>query len=216
MKEQAESWWASAMPWATVGELARAQRFHRRMDAVRHVVGRAMVRSLLSRELGLAAVSAEFAANHWGKPALPGCGIDFSISHSGNVIWVALCRGIAVGIDVESKDAVIDPYGMAELFHQAERAALFELPAADAKSAFLRCWTRKEAVIKALGEGVFRSLASFCVRTDECAGRWLVEAPECGGVGWTTADLPGSVGCQASVAAMAPGLGITCHYGMPQ
>lgn len=179
------------------------------MDAVRHVVGRALVRSLLSRELGVAALSAEFLANPWGKPELPGCGIEFSISHSGNAVWVALCRGIAVGIDVESQDAVADPHGMADVFHPAERAALLELPAADVQSAFLRCWTRKEAVIKALGEGLSRPLGSFCVRTDACAGDWLTKMPEGGVAGWTVVDLPVAAGYHASVAAMAPGLAMT-------
>jgi len=50
---------------------------------------------------------------------------------------------------------------MADVFHPAERAALLELPAADVQSAFLRCWTRKEAVIKALGEGLSRPLGRF-------------------------------------------------------
>lgn len=213
LKEQAEAWWAVALPWATAGEQARARRFHRRMDALRHIVGRALVRSLLSRELGAAAASAEFVVNPWGKPALPGCGIEFSISHSGDAVWVALCRGIAVGIDVESGESVDDPLGMAQVFHPAERDALGELPAEEATGAFLRCWTRKEAVIKALGEGLSRPLASFLVRTGECAGGWLVEAPEGAGMGWTVADLPPLAGCRASVAAMAPGLTVTCRYG---
>lgn len=213
LKEHAEDWWTAALPWASAGEQARARRFHRRMDALRHVVGRALVRSLLSREFGVAAASVEFVANPWGKPALPGCGIEFNISHSGDAVWVALCRGIAVGIDVESGEAVADPQGMAQVFHPAERAALGELPPADAQGAFLRCWARKEAVIKALGEGLSRPLTSFRVRTGECAGGWLVEAPEGGGMGWTVADLPPLAGCRASVAAMAPGLAVTCHYG---
>lgn len=213
LKDDAEGWWEAALPWVTAGEQVRARRFRQRMDALRHVVGRALVRSLLSRELGVAALSMEFIANPWGKPALPGCGIEFSISHSGNAVWVALCRGIAVGVDVESQDAVADPHGMADVFHPAERAALLELPSADAQSAFLRCWTRKEAVIKALGEGLSRPLASFCVRTDECAGDWLREVPEGGITGWTTADLPVAAGYHASVAAMAPGLAVTCHPG---
>lgn len=213
LKDNAEGWWTAALPWATAGEEARARRFHRRMDALRHIVGRALVRSLLSRELGVAAASAEFVANPWGKPALPGCGIEFNISHSGNAVWVALCRGIAVGIDVESGEAVADPHGLAQVFHPAERAALGELPAEEVPGAFLRCWTRKEAVIKALGEGLSRPLASFLVRTGECAGGWLAEAPEGGGAGWTVADLPLLAGCRASVAAMVPGLTVTWHYG---
>lgn len=211
LRGNAEGWWAAALPWVTVDEQARARRFRQRMDVVRHLVGRALIRTLLARELGVAALSAEFVANPWGKPTLPGSGFEFSISHSGNAVWVALSRGIAVGIDVERADTATDPHALAEVFHPAERAALLLLPADEAQSAFLRCWTRKEAVIKALGEGLSRPLSSFCVRTDERASDWLVEVPEAMAEGWTSADLPVSTGYHASVAAMAPGFPITCH-----
>jgi len=200
---------AAALPWVTPGEHARARRFHQRMDAVRHLVGRALTRALLSRELGVARIGTEFVVNNWGKPALPGSGLEFSISHSGNAVWVALSRGIAVGIDVESEVDVSDPHALAEVFHPDERAALLALPVAEVQRAFFRCWTRKEAVIKALGEGLSRPLSSFCVRTDECADNWLLEVPENKDLGWTSADLSVGAGYHASVAVMAPGLTIT-------
>ena len=211
LKGNAEDWWAAALPWVTTDEQTRARRFHQRMDVVRHLVGRALIRVLLAREFGAAALSAEFVANPWGKPTLPGSGFEFSISHSGNAVWVALCRGFAVGIDVERADTVTDPHALADVFHPTERAELLLLPAVEAQCAFLRCWTRKEAVVKALGEGLSRPFSSFCVRTDECASDWLVEVPEAKAEGWTSADLPVSTGYHASVAVMAPCFPITCH-----
>lgn len=211
LKDHAEGWWAAALPWVTAGEQAGGRRFHKRMDAVRHLVGRALIRAMLSRELGVAALSAEFVANPWGKPELPGSGFEFSISHSGDAVWVALCRGIAVGIDVERADAATDSHALAEVFHPVECATIQLLPAAEAQGAFLRCWTRKEAVIKALGEGLSRQLSSFCVWTDERSRDWLAEAPETTAAGWTSADLPVAAGYHASVAVMAPGFTINCH-----
>lgn len=190
LEGNSEGWFAAAQSWVTIAERVRARSFRQRMDSVRHLVGRALVRSILSRELGEMALSVEFVTNSWGKPMLPGSGFEFSISHSGNAVWVALCRGIAVGIDVERVDNVADPYVLAEVFHPAERVALMGLPADEAQSAFFRCWTRKEAVIKALGEGLSRPLSSFCVRTDERARDWLVEVPEAMVEGWTSVDLP--------------------------
>jgi len=212
LKGHVDAWRQAALPWASAGEQERAARFHRHLDAVRHLVGRALARALLARELGVARLSGEFVGNPWGKPGLPDCGIEFSISHSGDAVWVALCRGVAVGIDVESRDAVADPHALAEVFHPSERAALLALPAAEAQDAFLRCWTRKEAVVKALGEGLSRPLASFCVETGEVERNWLVEAPRGAAASWTVADLPAAAGYRVSVAAPAPGLTITWHY----
>lgn len=199
------------MPWVSSAELAHAQRLRHRQDAILHLVGRALLRTLLARELGMAMLTAEFSANRWGKPVLPGSGLEFSLSHSGNAVWVALCRGIAVGIDVEKTDTAIDPHAFAEILHPAEHAELLMLSKNEAQSAFLRCWTRKEAVIKAIGEGLQRPLASFRVRTDELIGDWIAEAPDVPVAGWSAADLPAPSGYRVSVAAMAPGLSISSH-----
>jgi 4'-phosphopantetheinyl transferase len=206
----AEAWREVAQPWATRGEWAFAQRFHHRIDGTCHLAGRAMVRSLLARQ-GAAAAPAEFTPNPWGKPTWPGCGFEFSISHSGHAVWVALCRGTAVGIDVETTSAEFEPGTLAGCLHPREQSALAGLPGAQARAAFLRCWTRKEAVLKAMGEGLARPLASFQVWTDERPCDWLAQAPPAEVAGWTTADLPGGDGHQVSVAAQAPGLRITCR-----
>jgi len=210
LKNGAEAWREAAQPWVTAGELARARRFHHRIDGTRHLVGRAVVRSLLGRAGG-AAVPAEFTVNPWGKPAWPGCGFEFSISHSGDAIWVAFCRDAAVGIDVEAPSAAIDPQALAASLHPAERAELAGLADPEARTAFLRCWVRKEATLKALGEGLARPLSSFRVRTDARSRDWLAEAPQVGTASWTTADLRAADGYQVSVAATAPGLSVACR-----
>lgn len=208
---KAEVWRERALPWVSPAELAYAQRLHHRQDATLHLVGRALLRTLLARELGMAMLTADFSANRWGKPVLPGSRLEFSIAHSGNAVWVALCRGIAVGIDVEKMDTTIDPYALAEMLHPAEHAELLMLPEDKARSAFLRCWTRKEAVIKAIGEGLQRPLTSFRVRTDESVSDWICEVPDIPAAGWSTVDLPALAGYSASVAAMAPGLAMTSY-----
>ncbi|MFZ2852567.1 MAG: 4'-phosphopantetheinyl transferase superfamily protein [Rhodocyclaceae bacterium] len=211
LTEKSEVWRELALPWASPAELAYAQRFRHRQDATLHLVGRALLRTLLARELGTTVLTVDFSTNRWGKPVLPGSRLEFSISHSGNAVWVALCRGIAVGIDVEKMDATIDPHTLAEMLHPAEHAELLTLSKDEAQQAFLRCWTRKEAVIKAIGEGLQRPLASFRVRTDESVSDWISEVPDIPVAGWSAADLPTLSGYSASVAAMAPGLSISSY-----
>ena len=206
-----EAWLDAARHRVSSGELARAAHFHQRSDAARHLVGRALARTLLARALGRTALREEFAVNPWGKPLLPSCGHEFNIAHSGDLVCLALSRGIAVGIDVEQAVAAVDPYPLAEIFHPAECAAIRAQAPTPAQASFLRCWTRKEAVAKALGQGLAQALDRFRVRVDACSGCWLEEAPETPVQGWTCADLPVAAGYHASVAANRGGLFFSCH-----
>jgi len=206
-----EAWWVLVRPRISAGESARALRYQRRQDAVRHAVGRALARTLLARELGMPKLTEEFSTNAWGKPALPASGLEFSISHSGNVVWTAVSRVGSVGIDVERVDATADHHDLAGIFHPVECSAIRALPARAARDAFHRCWTRKEAVVKAMGVGFSRPLSTFRVLTDVAAADWLVEPPVAAAKGWTCIDLPSTAGYHASVAAMSPNLTITSH-----
>ena len=199
------------MPWVSAREMATALRYRRRQDAVRHVVGRALTRALLARELGIPKLTEEFSTNAWDKPVLPASGIEFSISHSGSFVWTAVSRAGAIGIDIERVDAAVDYHDLAGIFHPAECSAIRALPAQLARDAFYRCWTRKEAVVKALGEGLSRPLTSFRVLTDVAASNWLVAPPPTAAKGWTCLDLPSTAGYHVSVAAMSPELTIAFH-----
>ncbi|MER6786895.1 4'-phosphopantetheinyl transferase superfamily protein [Streptomyces sp. NPDC000658] len=81
--------------------------------------------------------------------------LDFSVAHSGAVIGVAVCENGRVGLDVEEADVGLDVDAAARVaLADAELAALYGRPPAARKAAFLRTWTRKEAVLKALGVGL--------------------------------------------------------------
>ncbi len=82
-------------------------------------------------------------------------GLDFSVAHSGAVIGVAVCENGRVGLDVEEADVGLDVDAAARVaLADSELAALYSRPPAERKPAFLRTWTRKEAVLKALGVGL--------------------------------------------------------------
>jgi 4'-phosphopantetheinyl transferase len=147
-------------------ERDRAARFHFDRDRRRFVVAHARLRALLGTYLGVATESVEIAAKPGGKPALraPDSDLRFNLSHSGEMALLAFARGCEVGIDVEAERDVPEMDSIAgRFFSPAESAALRALPESERKRAFFRCWTRKEAFLKATGEGLARALDSFDV-----------------------------------------------------
>lgn len=110
---------------------------------------------VLSAYLGRRLDAAGIVVGAHGKPALAAGGFDFNLSHSGSAAVVALARGVEVGVDLESPGR---PRPHAELarryFCGPEAESIENLPEALRESAFLRLWTAKEAVLKALGRGL--------------------------------------------------------------
>ncbi len=156
-------------------ERARADRFRFERDRSRYTVGRALLRSLLGRYLGSAPEDVQFEYGAYDKPHLAGAGPWFNLSHSGTVALYALTTAAEVGIDVELDDADFARERIAErFFSPAEVAVLRSLPESRQPRAFLNCWTRKEAFIKARGDGLSLPLDSFDVTLAPAAPAALV------------------------------------------
>jgi len=151
----------------TTGERERGDRFRFADDARRFVVARAVLRLLLAKLVGQDAAALEFAVGPYGKPALGGDHPpQFSVSHSHELAAYALASR-PVGLDVEHLRPIDGALEIASrTFTDAERTAL-EQASGDRRSAtFLRCWTRKEAYVKATGAGLSKRLSSFSVAGD--------------------------------------------------
>ena len=149
-------------------ERERAGRFHFERDRRRFTVGRGFLRTLLAHYLGRSAAAVEFRYGPRGKPELAGgdtgSGLRFNLSHSGGRVLCALTRELDVGADLELIRPLHNLDGLAAtVFSARELAALHALPAPLRQAAFYRCWTRKEAFIKALGDGLSWPLDSFDV-----------------------------------------------------
>lgn len=200
----------AARPYVHETEYLRSQKFLHPMDATRHWVGRALVRGMLERQIGAEARSAAFSLNAWGKPGLPGSDLEFSIAHSGKWVWAAFSRAAAVGIDIEEMLPVPDLNDLAGALHPEETKAIRQLPGDQARAAFYRCWTRKEAVLKAVGEGLSRPLDGFLVSTGMLSGGWLVEITDDDPNQWTCVDvaIPGAESQTVAVAVRAPGVSV--------
>lgn len=184
-------------------ERDRANRYRFERDRSRYIVGRAALRLLLARYLGAEPDELEIRYGEFGKPYLDD-GPSFNLSHSGPVALYAFAAAGELGIDVELDDADLSREHIAErFFSPAEVSVLRSLPAEVQPRAFLTCWTRKEAFIKARGDGLSLALDSFDVTLapDVPASilrtAWCSEEP----AQWNIEDLSDRrAGCIAAVA----------------
>jgi 4'-phosphopantetheinyl transferase len=160
-------------------ERRRAGRFRGDEPRARFTIGRSALRILLGRYLGISPAEIGLTDDLQGKPRLADpnglAPLRFNLAHSGELALVAVTAGCDVGIDVERHRVVSHWEEIAHrYFHAAEARALFTSTAAQRPAAFLRCWTAKEAVLKAIGVGLSGSLGGFQVRVDQLAGQWVL------------------------------------------
>ena len=149
-------------------ERRRAGRFYFQSDREHFIVARGVLRSILSSYLGVEAPKLRFGYGAYGKPALmlPSDAADlrFNLSHAGGLALYAVTRDRAIGIDLEYLRADMEWMQIAaRFFSPREHAMLCALPTTARLEAFFTCWTRKEAYIKARGEGLTLPLDQFDV-----------------------------------------------------
>jgi 4'-phosphopantetheinyl transferase len=187
----------------SVEERKRASRFRHNVDRARFVAAHGALRAILGRCLGFEPRCLRFSYGRFGKPALdgpPGASqVEFNLSHSGDLALVAASFGRRLGIDLEQVDASRSGKEIAERFFSSrEVAALRTLPRERQADAFFACWTRKEAYLKARGDGLSFPLDRFSVSVSpdepasllDCGGeetrRWLLKDLR-PGAGWSAA-----------------------------
>ena len=185
-------------------ERERAGRFRVEKAHNNFVLTRGTLRLLLGRYLGIAPREVCFAYEVHGKPVLEdGGGLCFNVSHADGLALVALVRQRAIGVDVENLDRKIEAERLAErFFSERERQALRPLCGEELQIAFFRCWTRKEAYIKAKGEGLSLPLHQFDVSISAGDGDALLATrPDPAEASrWTVSDVPVDAGYVAAVA----------------
>ena len=162
-------------------ERDRAEGFRFEQDRRRFVTARAALRQILGRCLGLPASEISFEYGHYGKPALKSDTareIEFNMSHCEGLALIAVASGRRVGVDLERVHSGAAEEQIAERFFSAsEVAALRALPRPLQDEAFFACWTRKEAYIKARGEGLSMPLDAFSVSLTPGEPAALLDCP---------------------------------------
>lgn len=174
---------ARLLPLLSPDEQARAARFHFTRDRDRYTSCRALLRTLLGAYLVRPAVSLRFSYGREGKPALHDVDtpLHFNIAHSESRAVLAFTCAAPVGVDVEAVRHLPELDEIAtHYFSVREIESLRTFPASERAAGFYRCWTRKEAFVKALGDGLARPLDEFAValHPDTPASlAWLKDEP---------------------------------------
>ncbi|MEX2315824.1 MAG: 4'-phosphopantetheinyl transferase superfamily protein [Pirellulales bacterium] len=166
-------------------ERERAKRFQNDWARRRFVTTRAALRTILARYLSTSPLDIDFAVDASGKPRLGGKlrsrnriagadGLRFNVAHSGGLALIAVALNCEIGVDVEQLRTVNWFTQIAgRYFHPLEVAALLAEPPSAQPAAFLRCWTSKEAVLKAVGVGITGPLDRFQVPLRPQHGTWI-------------------------------------------
>ncbi|MGH9809607.1 MAG: 4'-phosphopantetheinyl transferase family protein, partial [Terriglobia bacterium] len=152
--------------WAVLSadERDRAGQFRFDRHRRRYIARRGILRELTGSYLGCNPADVVFVYNARGKPALRDRDLQFNLSHSHGMALYAFRRGSAVGCDLEWRDPKFAAEQIPERFFSGDEVhALRSLPLSHQTEAFFNCWTRKEAYVKAAGQGLSIALDSFDV-----------------------------------------------------
>jgi 4'-phosphopantetheinyl transferase len=144
-------------------EKYRANRFHFEPDRTRFILAHGSLRSLLARYTGSDPALIRFKQNRYGKPFLqhPHSPVQFNVTHSAGFIIHAVAHGPELGVDVELVRNSAGLASVASYFAPGEQAWLRAADPEKRDVRFFTFWVCKEAYIKALGRGLFKSLESF-------------------------------------------------------
>jgi 4'-phosphopantetheinyl transferase len=201
-------------------ELGRVARFRYQADRDRFIAARGLLRTILSRYLDLEPGGIRFSYGPFGRPALVAAAglsdygaLDFNLSHSGYIALFALAEGRRVGVDLERIDGKVEWEPLAERFFSArEKEALQALPPDVRRRAFFACWTRKEAYVKARGQGLSLPLDRFDVSVTPGGGAMLLatrDEPR-QAARWVLRDLAPGPGYAAALAVEGSGWRLRC------
>jgi 4'-phosphopantetheinyl transferase len=176
----AESRWLGLL---SADERDRAARFHFERDRRYYCAARGILRILLGGYVKTPPPELNFAYSEKGKPALAspcvGSRLAFNVSHSGDLALLGFTPLRHIGVDIEKIREDFDSAAIARRFFSSqEQIQLSSLPSHQQHQAFFRCWTRKEAFIKAIGEGLSHPLSQFDVTLNDSGTVSLTTRPE--------------------------------------
>lgn len=184
----------------TGGERERAARFRFEIHRRRFIAARGLLRQTLGIYLDISPGDVRFAYGPKGKPYVGG-DLQFNASDSGDIAMLAFALEMPLGIDVEQIRALHDLEGLAHrFFSPAEWTAIDLLPFEERVDAFFRTWTRKEAFVKATGDGLSYGLDQFDVAPTGRARMLDIKNSAAEASHWSMRDIalpPGYIGALA-------------------
>lgn len=197
-------------------EQLRAERFYFEQDRKHFIVARGLLRTILSRYLGIAADQLQFCYGSRGKPDLIdsyGSRLRFNLSHSqGQALYAVTCDRL-IGVDIEYMRPLHEVEQIVKSFFSTQENAVWRsLPLHQQQAAFFNCWTRKEAVIKAIGDGLALPLNQFDVSFAPGEPAKLLELRGDRSISnrWSLQDLTPAPNYAAAVAVEGHGWKLSC------
>jgi len=184
-------------------EKERADRFRFEKDRQHFIIARGALRQVLSLYLSEKPNTLQFEYGEKGKPFLPKNPLQFNLSHAGEIALIALTKNHIIGIDVEVINPKVEVEQVAQhFFAKGEINRLMSLPKTQRHEAFFNCWTRKEAFIKATGDGLSFPLDQFEVtlKPNEKAELLVTYFDENEYEKWSLFDLKIQEGYKAALA----------------
>src|ERR1044072_9535450 len=183
-------------------ELDRASRFHFEKHRRHFIVARGILRAVIGRYLEMQPESLRFSYGAYGKPALASKHVlRFNLSHSHEVALLAIALDAELGVDVEHiREDFVSEEIARRFFSRAEVDVFNALPKEEQVAAFFRCWTRKEAYIKAIGKGLSQALDAFDVTLAPGAQAELLRAEEDDASRWLLRDVDVGEGYAGALA----------------
>jgi 4'-phosphopantetheinyl transferase len=190
-------------------ERERAARFRFEVHRRRYIVARGFLRYALSAYAGEAPSRIQFSYGAKGKPAIAGTALEFNVSHSEDVALYAFALEMPVGVDVEHVRRLDELDGIAQrFFSAAEWAAIERMQPQVRVDAFFRCWTRKEAYIKATGDGLSYPLDQFEVSVSGPARMLNIEGNGAEASRWSMHDIALPAGYIGALAFRGTGFDV--------
>ena len=190
---ETEQSWCHRIAATTSDERDRASRFRRPGDGERYLAAHGALRLLLGRYLTCDPLTLRFAVSTNGKPFLETRNLQFNLSHSGDLAFIAVAQSRQVGADIEQVRPMPDLQAVAaRVCTPGELDRLGGLAESERERAFFAMWTRKEALAKATGEGIGAIARDARDALTGGDGRWTVAELN---------DVPGYAACVAAEGA---------------
>jgi len=141
--------------YLSIKEQNQAKRYYNKLLTERYIISHGILRYILSYYVHQPASKLEFTSNIYGKPFLKDNQIQFNMSHSGNIACYVVTFNNQIGVDIEFQDNTIDIIEISELIFTPQEIELLKSLNYKAKyKSFYTFWTKKEALVKALGKGL--------------------------------------------------------------
>tara|TARA_B110000046_G_scaffold8957_1_gene9091 strand:+ start:496 stop:1272 length:777 start_codon:yes stop_codon:yes gene_type:complete len=202
----------------SLDEKEKASRFHFEKDRDRYILARGVLRKMLAFYLDKKPIEVSFDYNCYGKPTLTNDRVHenlrFNMSHSGGIALIAFSRGRKIGVDIERVNNEFDYDQIVQTFFSKNEIGSIKKTENDKRHmAFFRFWTRKEAFLKGIGEGLSYPMKEVDVFLQSCEDWSLIQTfnKNSGQEFWYGKDLFPHSGYAAAIAVQGNNCELTCR-----